>query len=463
MTMIFPQYGAGPVRHAPVPSEERTPLKRPLRRARREDGKLLRRIERAEAAGDHHKARGLQALRLRSFSGRLVAVADVNHKLKKGAIRARTDEIVAIAARLDVFSPIGEEVKVYAKPKAGVDWRPVTVFGLQRSAAQLMALNAIRPFHTCDPRQLAISGGGQKAAARQIKDCMREGYVWFASLDISGFYSNIERSRLNEIIPINQRVIDHVINPPPPQTIRIEDVGRALSGSSLAQASQTGISQGARTSPLVAEIVLRQVLATFPEDVRIINVADDFAIMARTKREAIALSSSLTRAVARSRAGRFTLRTKAAHEVRSVYHGFEFVGYYFRLARRSPYALRLQPRRVICQPSEQNETKFNTRVLRFVEAIEGGAIDKIPQLRKYVRQWWRSFPEADNHAPEQFYRACQHVLGVIMQHHPTAVPLVLEALHWEGDRFAQLLTAGELDQMARRCRGLLHRSNVPHW
>ena len=426
-----------------------------LRRATRNRAKMLLRIDRALADGDQERAKGLQRRLLSSFSAKLCAVAEVNLKLKS-AERARSRELVAIASQISAYRETEEDAHAIALPKQSNAWRCVTIFGLRRAALQSLVCTAIRPFHKPDPRQFAITGGGHNEAARHIRQAVADGYTWFVGLDITSFYNSIERRALTDIVPAPLGVIEHVIGPPPAEAICIRKVGMALSGIRLAEASQSGISQGSRSSPLIAEIVVKRLLTQFPLDVRIVNVADDFAIMARSKRDADAVTLALTRAAARSPAGRFQLRPKAHDRARRACDGFEFVGYRFRKRRSS----------VQVEPSDGNLTKFNSRVYEIAVEMERGRPDAATALRRYVINWWRAFPLCNAHLAEQDYSwARHHVREVIRHNRPRLGPLVQMAMEWEGHTFAPLPHRDERTELARAIRRAhpAHRSRVPHW
>lgn len=455
MNPSFDRYGSSRLELKAVPPSALEAPRRALAKARRVEAKMLRRIRRAVERGEMRRAEGLQRLYVRSFVGRLCAVAQVNPVLKS-AQRARANELIAVASRICTSWPSDEAVKVVAKPKRDGGWRPVTIFGLERAASQALACKAIVPFHIPDPRQFAITGGGHNAAARLIIQSMSEGYKWFVGLDISSFYSSIERRSLPNIIPLPTSMVEHVICPPPSNAIRIERVGRALVGLRLAEASQSGISQGSRSSPLVAEIIVKSILAQFALDVRIINDADDFGIMARTKRDADAITLALTRATARSPAGCFLLRPKAHSGARRVSDGFDFLGYRFR--KRQSF--------IDCQPSDANLIKFNTRVLGFATLLESDVIRAVQKFRRYVRQWWQSFPLVSIHLEgRDFFWGLHHVDEVVRRHRPIALPLARIAMRWDGNDYACLPPSSELVELARKIRrqNLKHQSNVPHW
>jgi hypothetical protein len=207
---------------------------------------------------------------------------------------------------------------------------------------------------------------------------------------------------------------------------------------------------------LIAEIIVKGILSQFAPDVLIVNDADDFGILARSKRDANAIETALIRATARCPVGCFQLRSKTRNSVRRACDGFDFLGYHFR-KRRS---------HVDCRPNEKNQTKFNTRVRYLaVEALDGSQ-DAIIRLRRYVKAWWRSFPLYDPHlADGDFFWARRQVLEVTRRHAPAALPLAKIAMEWEDTDYAPLPLAAELSELRRtiRRRRPRRRSRVAHW
>ena len=108
MTIYRPLRTSGPVPLIRPSEADREPACVPVRRAKREASKLLRRIERARDAGKTRQVRYLTNRYLRSHSVKLMATAKVNAILK-GAERAKSQELVAIARGIDLFQPAEEQ------------------------------------------------------------------------------------------------------------------------------------------------------------------------------------------------------------------------------------------------------------------------------------------------------------------------------------------------------------------
>jgi hypothetical protein len=303
---------------------------------------------------------------------------------------------------------------------------------------------------------------GRSEAAQAALNAMRNGARWFVGLDITDFFPSIDTRRLHNLIPLPDRVIDNVICPPQLDDVRVRYNGH-VNVLRLAEASQSGISQGSRTSPIVADIVIKHVLDGLYLPAAVINYADDFGVMARTKREVTAIAQSLIRALAHSPAGCLQLRNKVHGTARRVADGFEFLGYYFRSRRGT----------VICQPADKNLVNFNSKTCAYISAAEAGNPNALLHLRRYMRSWWSAFPLVSAHLNgNDLFFARHHVHELVRRRHRRALPLTEMAMTFGDDDFAPLPPQSEIVRVARAIRERrasrapkrpLYRSNVPHW
>ena len=342
--------------------------------------------------------------------------------------------------------------------------RLLTVFGLKRSTEQWMVQQLLRRLHTPDPRQHAMQEDedGRSEAAQAAINAMRNGARWFVGLDITEFFPSIDTRRLHDLIPLPDRVIDNVICPPPMDDVRVRYNGH-VNIIRLAEASQSGISQGSRTSPIVADIVIKHILGGLYLPATVINYADDFGAMARTKREVTAIAQSLIRAMVHSPVGCLQLRNKVHRTARRVADGFEFLGYHFRMRRGA----------VICQPTDKNLTKFNRRVCEFIAAAEGGSAKALQHLRRYTRSWWSAFPLTGPHlSGGDLFFARHHVRELVRIRRRRALPLAEMAMRGGEHDFAPLPPQSDISRVAQAIRGrsannsrgrAIYQSHVPHW
>ena len=454
---------SGPVPLIRPLEDEWEPARVPVRRAKKQAAKLFRRIERARDAGDRRQVRYLTDRYLRSYSGKLAATAKVNTILKGGE-RAKSKELVAIARTIDPFRPAAEQADVVPIKKANGNTRLLTLFGLKRSTEQRMVQLLLRRLHRPDPRQYAMQEGedGRNGAARAVANAIRDDARWFIGLDITDYFTSIDTRRLHNLIPLPRRVIDNVICPPAMNDVRVRYNG-LVDVLRLAEASQSGVSQGSRTSPIVADIVIKHILDGLHLPATVINYADDFGVMARTKREVTAIAQSLIRALAHSPAGCLQLRNKVHGTARRVADGFEFLGYHFKSRRGT----------VICQPADKNLVNFNSKTCTYILAAVAGNPKALQHLRRYMRSWWSAFPLVGAHLNgNDLFFARHHVHELVRRRHRRALPLAEMAMAFGDDDFAALPPQSEIARAAQvirerrasraRKRPLL-RSHVPHW
>lgn len=454
---------SGPVPLLRPLAAEWEPARAPVRRAKKQAAKLLRRIERARDAGDRRKVRYLTDRYLRSYSVKLAATAKINTILKGGE-RAKSKELVAIARTIDPYRPAAEQAHVVPIKKANGNTRLLTIFGLKRSTEQRMVQQLLSRLHKPDPRQYAIqeSEDGRNGAAQAVIEAMRGEARWFIGLDIADYFPSINKRRLHNLLPLPHRVTDNVICPPTLDDIRVRYDG-LVDVLRLAEASQSGISQGSRSSPIVADIVIKHILDGLHLPATVINYADDFGVMARTKREVAAIAQSLIRALAHSPAGCLQLRNKVHGTARRVADGFEFLGYHFRTRRGT----------VTCQPADKNLVNFNRRTCDFILASEAGHPKALANLRSYVRSWWSAFPLVRPHlSGNDLFFARHHVHELVRRRHRRALPLAEMAMAFGDDGFAPLPPQSEIMRVAKAIRERrasrarkppLFRSNVSHW
>jgi hypothetical protein len=463
MTTYRPLRISGPVPLNRPSQTEWAPPRVPIRRAKKQAAKLLRRIERARDAGHRRQVRYLTYRYLRSFSVKLAAAAKVNTILKGGE-RAKSKELVATARTIDPFRPADEQAHVVPIKKANGNTRLLTLFGLKRSTEQWMVQQVLRRLHRPDPRQYAMQEGedGRNQAAQAIINAMRGDARWFIGLDITDYFPSIDTRRLHNLLPLPDRVIDNVICPPAMDDVRVRYNGH-VNVLRMAEASQSGISQGSRTSPIVADIVIKHILDGLQLPATNINYADDFGVMARTKREVTAIAQSLIRAFAHSPVGCLQLRNKVHGTARRVADGFEFVGYHIRSRRGT----------IICQPTDKNLVNFNRKTCGFILDAEAGNPNALLRLRRYMRSWWSAFPLVRAHLDgNDLFFARHHVHELVRRRHRRALPLAEMAMTMCDDGFAPLPPHSEIMRAAqairerragRASRRTLYRSNVPHW
>ena len=170
---------------------QHAPALRELRRARRRDAKLARRIERAREGGDDKALAHLCDIQSRSYSCRLSAAWEMNRKRKKGQ-RFSPARLLDIAANADPHDMTARPVTVrgHGKDRAAVDPGPGA------RVVHEMVSRQLRPWvlGQLHPAQFKFRGGCPMAC-RALLEHMRRG-TWATVLDVRDFYPSCDAESL---------------------------------------------------------------------------------------------------------------------------------------------------------------------------------------------------------------------------------------------------------------------------
>lgn len=407
-----------PLQPSGAPSLRGKSFKATLRAARKQERKLRARIERAVERSKFGEARYHQGRYLRSWSAKFLQVARANRRVAEKA-RVPLSELPRLARHLDPSSGTLEGAVVHAMPKSSGDFRPVHSYGLEGRALQKHVTNAIRPFASIDIRQHSTGNGGRERAVERIIEAVETGHKWFMRLDIQDYYPNIDMRRLIDILVAPSAVIENTLGTP--RLINVGYVPRHVNKDRLVLASRRGLSQGASSSPIIADVIVALILRDVPSDAVVVNIADDFGIMARTKRELMTLKQALISAAARCPYGHFQLIQKST--ARRVSDGFSFLGYHIRYRRGV----------LGCAPTKENVAKFMLKAASIVAMINRHPVNGTRRLQRLVGSWRNAFRQWDAGedclAPRLWIAAWANHLP------PGSRKAVREALRWHDGRF----------------------------
>lgn len=367
-----------------------------LKKAQRKEAKLRARIEKAEAAGETHKARFYRDLYTSSFSAKLTAAHEVNtHKKRPARRRLPFSELKELAAGLDPWAGTNEPVRIGLRPKASGGTRPITIFGFEHRTLQKLMRNALYPFARFHPGQYSPAGrGGKQAACAAIKEALEGDYKHAAKIDIRDCFGSINAYRLSQYLPLRRDMVGSVLigrnlnlTTYPNRSHLYDD--NEVRVSALLSKGRRGIPQGSAVSSLVSDIVIADLLSAVPEGVKVVAYADDILLLTRTRDEISAAVQALQRAVRHSPYGPFTLKTC---ETKRACDGFDFLGYRFK--RRATGAPKIRPSD---EAFKAFRTGFRQRKLldmcyRFTER----------QAWRYVANWLRTKPLWSEHHKDIF-------------------------------------------------------------
>ncbi|AYG59685.1 hypothetical protein [Rhizobium jaguaris] len=378
-----------------------------LAAAQKHVAKLRSRIEHALAdaeaarvAGDatrcksaQYKARNWAQMLGSSMSGKIVALDAAYEGARFKKNRPQGEAFYAAAAALSLIRPGTEQIHIKAvNKKRYPDFRPIHAFGPAETARQLLFGWCAQPFMPVEPNQYATRNGGRPAAIKRMLELVEnETFRFVATLDIKDFYPNVCRDWLKANLPVGVRVSANVVLAENSHTrSRLSGYGLAsafhcLSSCSLTYASRQGLLQGAASSSIVADAIVAQVLGTLHPtkaiaDVELVNYADNFALLARTRRELEAAIQSLSAAFGQHPAGDMRLTCDG---IKRLSDGFVFLGYQIKRVRGKVEAV----------PTGKNVEKFARKFDRLAARQVVGEDAGGKEMLRAVKAWRAAFRE----------------------------------------------------------------------
>jgi hypothetical protein len=282
-------------------------------------------------------------------------------------------------------------VEDYSRRKGLSGYRPIHKFGVGDHARQLVLNAAVQPRLHLDPRQFAAQGGRPAAIRAAIEHVNLHGARWAVQVDITNFFPSIDReaaiSRLSAravpeevsrgtIFPIAERLTlsEHTL-------VHFAYSTWMPTPSTLTAQAQQGIPQGGACSSIVAEIVVSEILSALPPSVLVVNYADNFLMMARTRRELEQVTRDLSAAVERPcqhPAGAFQLHQGP---MRRISDGVEFLGYRLHHYQGLAYV----------EPTRDAKRKFARRFMALLADVARCRRNGTSRLRAYVRGWRNAY------------------------------------------------------------------------
>lgn len=400
-----------------MPTHKANAYAKSAEEALRVTGKRLSALETARKAGDEATCVKLVGELLTTKKSKWAGVMHVafQQDLKD---RATLDDCVKCVQMLDLMKPIKEPARVYAMKKIGKEgWRPIAVFGLGHRTAQAMVKAVLERYFV--PRSYQFTYLGVPKAIARFRELANAGNHFFANMDIASFFLEFQEESLKMALPLPTEVTGHAV------------VGRQMtwvapdgklspflhaSCDELTDQARRGIPQGSSTSPIVAAIECSKLELSHGLETALINFADDFQTLHKTKHDAESAAGELQEAVGKLPGGNFSLKTKG---IGHLSEGCVFLGHDVRLVDG---AIRISP-------SDLNYTRLMSRLDAIQEAcgvFSTGVIGEkltpeqkrkvlqaIADSRLYLESWLAFFKECDD-LDNSLVIACQKDIEMMM-------------------------------------------------
>lgn len=256
----------------------------------------------------------------------LVSVIRVNAKLPPKR-RAPLEECKVIASQIDLGKPISEKVRVCTKKKSDGGLRIYSAFGLEHRTRQAMVGDIIASYHQPKPWQFGLAG--VHTAIGAARDRILKGAGFAAHLDIINFHGSFDPNQLPQELPLPPEVVESTVVGRLMETVL--DQGSATheyasphTQSALLTKARQGLPSGSSCSPIIADFALAHLDWPVADQEALINVVDNFLLLAPTLSALNERIERLQKSVAQLPGGQFTLRTICRGVIS---HPIEFLGH----------------------------------------------------------------------------------------------------------------------------------------
>lgn len=289
---------------------------------------------------------------------------------------------------------IQETVAVLLVPKGAGGHRLVCDFGpAWRSAAY--GLKPILEMHlrtVAKPFQHFFEG--YKSAIREAKTRISAGFEYACHLDIKDFYPSIRISALGPVLPLPMGVAGHVC--------ALNDAHVVTRGGppsnwvdSLSEQARLSLPQGLPIAPLIAEIVIANLVWKNAPGIVMINFADNFLILGKSEARVDKAAKALRAKLEALAGGPFVLKPAA---VVHLSEGCEFLG----------HDLQLLPDGLLTRPSFMAQEECSQTLQEYENSIDSlfspqkdllgdkqEVLAVAGKMRAYLSSWLAAFSECD--------------------------------------------------------------------
>lgn len=270
-------------------------------------------------------------------------------------------------------------------PKASGGERPLGIPAVRDRVVQAALMQKLAPIFEplFSERSYGFRPGrGTKDALRRLWRDLREGHCWVVDADIRAFFDSVCHELLIDFVA--EEVSDGRV---------LALIRRFLHNGVLEDGRirevEKGTPQGGVLSPLLANLYLHKLDQRMAAlGVRMVRYADDFVLVARTRREAEVALASVGEILTSLHLELHPTKTRVVH----VREGFDFLGFHLGLGY-SHYAV----------PREQSLGRFKEAVRYLTRRQQTGTLRTvIAGLNRLLRGWGNYYAKA--HVQSLFWR-----------------------------------------------------------
>lgn len=373
--------------------------------AGRQEEAGLRRIKEHLARGARRAAEREAHKLQRTLGAKLLALWRTvpSHLRPKGGMSAEDREFLR-AAKLEMMMLLVNKVGSFSQPASALvfakrkrghkpgspDRRALFSFGWADKARQRLLATTLHPFASFHPSQFLLQRHagkrGRSAACEALLDALKglaDTHV-FVQLDVRDFYGSIRHEWLENNLGLPQEVIRHHVHTSR-MTISWDRSALAhLSDGVRRELARRGIPQGSALSPLIAEMVMADILrglADRLDGVPLFTYSDNLGIIV-PRTEAAVVVEHLRDAFARHDAGPFELTSTSPKPATGE---IKFLGRWWRNVDGKPHQF-------------VPEGVANARALLIIEEAMVGGTAVLPRSRARTRSLaaeWAGWDGAD--------------------------------------------------------------------
>ncbi|WP_252259921.1 reverse transcriptase domain-containing protein [Erythrobacter aurantius] len=344
--------------------------------ARAKERRDREKIALSVAEDNLRKARRLQREYIHSFAARFVAASDKT--VVRNCEMKRRFTFVYSRAQMIGFNAQPGTMMVWKKPKADGGTRILGQFRDTDLAQQTLLARSILPFLGDRPDQYGQRGGN--LAVETLRDHAETAGpdAVFLHGDVRQFYDHVSPEWLRENVPLPESLKPWIFTSGYTVSSRVtRRPALRITEEEIERMSQRGLPQGSALSPLIAEMVIQNIIAevgslrAYP----LVNYSDNFGLVVPAQ-EAERLEQTLRVGFRSHPAGPFDIRFTR----RPLSQECRFGGYSFSVTPEGACAFWVR------------ELDWLGRFAYFSDQLQNGPAERVPQVLKRMHGYCQSWP-----------------------------------------------------------------------